>query len=123
MITSHAGREGDLSSPPAFEFHSVLHAGVTVLVFEGALEDEDKTAFRLVLFQSRTGGEPDKAPASDLVLDLSGVTFLSEQALAVLVEALKAQNARGASMRLIAASDFVRKKLERTGLIKYLPIS
>jgi hypothetical protein len=33
----------------------------------------------------------------DILLDLSDVTFLSEQSLAVLIHALKAQNARGAS--------------------------
>jgi anti-anti-sigma factor len=52
----------------------------------------------------------------DIALDLSQVTFLSEGALAVLVQALKLQRVRGAALRLIRPSLFVRKKLERTAL-------
>ena len=121
--TTQNGGEGDALPRPAFQFHRTQHAGVTVLVFQGELEDEDKAAFREILLQGRHSGEHNTAHAKDLVLDLGGVTFLSEQALAVLLEALKAQYAQGASMRLIAASDFVQKKLERTGLAKYFPTS
>ena len=121
--TTQNGGEGASLSRPAFQFHHTQHAGVTVLVFQGELEDEDKAAFREILLQGRHSGERENAHANDLVLDLGGVTFLSEQALAVLVEALKAQYARGASLRLIAASDFVQKKLKRTGLAKYFPAS
>jgi anti-anti-sigma factor len=58
----------------------------------------------------------------DILLDLSDVTFLSEQSLAVLIHALKAQNARGAALPLLRPSAFVRRKSERTNFSKFFPI-
>jgi anti-anti-sigma factor len=90
LRTTQGGWESVSPAPPAFEFHTTQHEGVTVLVFEGELEDEDRTAFREVLFQSIESGEPNKAPTKNLMLDLGAVTFLSEQSISVLVEALRA---------------------------------
>jgi anti-anti-sigma factor len=88
-----------------------------VIEVEGDLEDEEKDAFEKAIFGSPESREDDE----DIALDLSGVTFLPEGSLAVLVHALKIQRARGATLRLIRPLIFVRKKLERTALRPFFP--
>jgi anti-anti-sigma factor len=89
---------------------------VTQIAIRGAVEDEDKEAFRKVLFHS------SKVKAGDIALDLGAVTFLSESALAVLIQLLKAQHAQGASLRLVHLSPWVRKKLERTAILQFFAV-
>ncbi len=90
-----------------------------MLAVQGDLEDEEKDAFRDAVLGSNTSND---SGASDIALDLSGVTYLSEMALAVLIQVLKVQQCRGQKLRLLRASRPVRKKLERTALSPFFPI-
>jgi anti-anti-sigma factor len=83
----------------------------------GAVEDEDKEAFRKALFQGT-----DADGTRDIALDLGEVTFLSEEAITVLIQLLKTQRAQRAALRLVRLSPWVRRKLERTAVIQFFTV-
>ncbi|MES2460993.1 MAG: STAS domain-containing protein [Armatimonadota bacterium] len=103
------------SSSCSFQFRLSHRDNVAWIEVRGDVEDEDKIAFRNLIFHSLDHAAVEKP--DDIALDLSAVNFLSEEAVAVLIQALKAQKARGAQLRLVRPSPWVRKKLERTALL------
>jgi anti-anti-sigma factor len=118
-----------LLSSSSFQYRLSHRDDVTWIAIRGTLEDEDKDAFRKVLFQridigntSESAESSDKEKARDIVLDLDEVTFLSESALAVLIQVQKAQRAQGAALRLVHLSPRVRRKLERTAVIQFFSV-
>jgi len=82
----------------------------------GDVDREHEDTLRAALRRHIDAGEPD------IVLDLSGVTFVSEEALGVLIGALRAQQGRGGALRLSHVSPCVKNKLARTRLCRLFPI-
>jgi anti-sigma B factor antagonist len=95
-----------------FALESAHRDGTAAFQVTGDVDVEHEDALRAALHQSIEAGE------ADIVLDLSGVTFLSEGALGVLLGALRAQQERGGALRLSRVSPFVQHKLTRTGLLR-----
>jgi anti-sigma B factor antagonist len=60
--------------------------------------------------------------SSQLVVDLSGVSFLDSTGLGVLVKGLKTARDSGGSVRLVVTSDRIRKIFDITGLDAALPL-
>jgi anti-anti-sigma factor len=60
--------------------------------------------------------------AHAVVLDLSSVEFLSEQAVALLLELLRLLKDRSARFALAAPSGPVRQKLTRMGVVSLFPV-
>jgi anti-anti-sigma factor len=121
-----AGSPSSLSSLTSFQYRTIHHEGGTQIVLRGAVEDEDKDAFRRALFQRRddpnepgVGGDDT---TRDIALDLGDVSYLSEEAIAVLIQLLKAQRRQGAALRLVRTSSWVRRKLERTAILQFFVI-
>jgi anti-sigma B factor antagonist len=56
------------------------------------------------------------------VVDLLGVTFIDSTALAVLIEALKQSDAKGATMRIVATEPRILKVFAITGLTEIFAI-
>ncbi len=122
--------EHNAVATPSFQHRLSQHEHVTLIEIHGDVEDDDKAAFREVLFQTIQNDAPGKrcvgtnsidGTAGDIALNLSEVGFLSEEAVAILIHALKAQKARGALLRLVRPSPWVRKKLERTAVLWTAP--
>jgi anti-anti-sigma factor len=116
-MTIHRGttEDGDPDAERLLEFRTSHQAGLTVVDVSGDLEDEDRDAFRQALTQSmENAGE-----TGDLALDISAVSYISEGALAVLINALKVLKQQGRALHLIRPSPFVRRKLERMAVNKF----
>ncbi len=64
--------------------------------------------------------EPIMAGCRDLVVDLSGVTFLDSTGLGVLVGRLKMMRSHAGQMRVVGATDRVHKVFAITGLDRVL---
>ena len=64
----------------------------------------------------------DGAPSSDLILDLSRVTFMDASGLAVLAAARRRGTALGRVVRLVGPDARLRRLLTMTGLDQVLPI-
>jgi anti-sigma B factor antagonist len=64
--------------------------------------------------------EPIHAGCRDLVVDLTGTTFLDSTGLGVLVGRLKLIRAKGGRMRVVGATDRVLKVFTITGLDRVL---
>jgi anti-sigma B factor antagonist len=63
------------------------------------------------------------AGKTDLVVDLSAVTFLDSTAIGVLLNALRQLGARHGRLVLVCPSDRVRRPFQVTGLHDRLPIT
>jgi anti-anti-sigma factor len=60
----------------------------------------------------------DSGQAGQVVVDLTGVSFLGSAGVAVLVE----RHRHGGHVRIVAGNPTVRRTLERTGLLAALPV-
>ena len=58
-----------------------------------------------------------------VVVDLSGVSFLSSIGIRLLIKSARAQASRGGKLVLAAPQPLVRKVLETTGIDKVIPLS
>jgi len=57
-----------------------------------------------------------------VVVDLSGVSFLSSIGIRLLIKSARAQTSRGGKLVLTAPQPLVRKVLETTGIDKVIPL-
>jgi hypothetical protein len=129
-----AGTEALLcSSLPCFQCCFSHLARTTLINVRGEVQDEDKQAFRNILFQGIENGKPGNihrgCPAEaevvevvDVALDLSEVDYLSEEAIAVLIQLLKALRAQGTLLQIVRPSSWVRRKFVTKGLIPFFLI-
>jgi len=86
------------------------HAGWHVLRLAGEVDVATAPRLRDRLVSLVTGGQ------RDLIVDLSGVTFIDSMGLGALVSGLKRARAQGGDLRLVGATDHVAKVLEITRL-------
>ena len=93
-----------------------LPGNVTQLVLTGRLDFDGAEAI-----------EKDFAAATEhralVVVDLSGVTFLSSIGMRLFIKSARAQKSRGGKLVLAAPQPLVRKVLETTGIDKVIPLS
>lgn len=94
-----------------------LPGNVTQLVLTGRLDFDGAEAI-----------EKDFAAAAAehralVVVDLSGVTFLSSIGMRLFIKSARAQKSRGGKLVLAAPQPLVRKVLETTGIDKVIPLS
>jgi anti-sigma B factor antagonist len=92
------------------------HNGCTVVEVEGEVDLATAPTLQDALVEA-IAAEP-----TEVVVDLSGVTFMDSTGLAALVRAHQRAAERGGSMRLVGASKGVRRILDLTGLDRVLEI-
>jgi anti-anti-sigma factor len=88
---------------------TVVENGTTVLILEGRLGQATAGEFMAAASPLVAGG------ALDLVIDLSGVDYLSSAALKVLERLAAEQSSRGGRLTLRAPSPAARLSLELSG--------
>jgi anti-anti-sigma factor len=65
----------------------------------------------------------EQGPVVDLVIDLSGVTFVDSQGVSLLVHLHRVLQEAGASLTLVQPSPAVRNILELTGIDTYIDVT
>jgi anti-sigma B factor antagonist len=90
--------------------------GSTVVAVAGEVDVATAPELRDRLHEVISGDSPL------LVVDLLGVTFIDSTALAVLIEALKQSDAKGATMRIVATEPRILKVFAITGLTEIFAI-
>jgi anti-sigma B factor antagonist len=102
----------------AMQFEKVvLPDGITHLILNGRLDLEGTQAIdQKFSFATTTHKE-------NIIVDLSGVSFMSSIGIRLLVTAAKAQVNRGGKMVLAAPQPLVRKVVEMAGIDKLIPLA
>ncbi len=91
-----------------------VDGGNVELALSGRLDTVTSTEFEAALDEALPG-------ATDLVLDLDGLEFISSAGLRLVLRAQKAMNAQGA-MRLTHVGDSVMEIFDITGFMDFLAI-
>lgn len=94
---------------PYFEVHLSEGAAPLTVAATGELDAASATVLREALTGAREQGDP-------VVLDLAGVTFIDSSGLRVIVSEHQAASDADRSLRIVGASDRVRRIFEMTGL-------
>ena len=90
-------------------------SGVTVVALKGEVDLENSPAARQLLLQCIDD-------AAQVLVDLSGVTYIDSSGVASLVEALQASRKNGTGFALAAASEPTRRVLELARLDRVFTI-
>ena len=94
-----------------------LPGNVTHLVLTGRLDFDGAEEIEKD-FAAAAAGE-----RAHVVVDLSGVTFLSSIGMRLLIKSARAQASRGGKLVLAAPQPLVRKVLETTGIDRVIPLN
>ncbi len=89
--------------------------GVSIVIFSGEIDLDSSPAARKTLLKCF-----DKA--GNVIVDLSGVTYIDSSGVASLVEALQAAKKNGSQLSLAAVSEPTRRVLELARLDKVFTI-
>ena len=89
--------------------------GTTIVALKGEIDLDNSPAARKLLLENIGG-------ASQVLVDLSGVTYIDSSGVASLVEALQTSKKTGTGFALAAASEPTRRVLELARLDKVFTI-
>jgi anti-anti-sigma factor len=92
------------------------HDGRAVVQVCGELDLNTAPQLRDALTELLDGG------ATELIVDLSGVSFLDSSGINVLIRAAKRLSDGGGTLRLRSPSSQARNVLEMTGLLEAMPV-
>lgn len=95
---------------------ATLPGDITQLTLNGRLDVQGTQAIEQPFSFATT------SRAANVVLDLSGVTFLSSIGIRLLITSARAQANRGGKLVLAAPQPLVRKVLEIAGIDQLIPI-
>lgn len=93
-----------------------LPGNVTHLELAGRLDFDGAEAIEKDFTEAATGRR------ANIVVDLSGITFLSSIGMRLLIKSARAQASRGGRLVLAAPQPLVRKVLETTGIDRVIPL-
>lgn len=93
----------------------VERQGATIVIFKGEIDLESSPAARRTLLACF-------ANTGNIIVDLSGVTYIDSSGVASLVEALQAAKKKGSQLSLAAVSEPTRRVLELARLDKVFTI-
>ena len=89
--------------------------GASIVVFNGEIDLESSPAARKILLRCFDN-------TSNVIVDLSGVTYIDSSGVASLVEALQAAKKNGSRLSLVSVSEPTRRVLELARLDKVFTI-
>ena len=97
------------------KYEIVEKQGTTIVAFKGEIDLESSPAARKTLLKCF-------ASTGNVIVDLSGVTYIDSSGVASLVEALQAAKKNGSLLSLAAVSEPTRRVLELARLDKVFSI-
>jgi anti-anti-sigma factor len=112
LPTQRVGAEGDLFAT----FRTTSYAGRTVLTVAGQVDIANADGLRRKLAALYDGGH------TDVVVDLSAVTFMDSSGLNVLVGAARGSKQTGGSLRVVAVTPHIEQLFTITGVHKVVPL-
>ena len=97
------------------KYEIVEKQGASIVIFNGEIDLESSPAARKTLLKCFD-------TAGNVIVDLSGVTYIDSSGVASLVEALQAAKKNGSQLTLAAVSEPTRRVLELARLDKVFTI-
>ncbi len=118
MFRRHAvdSEEGQLlCAPEQLAMHSDRDGDVHVVELVGELDMNTAPAFDAEIKRV------ERSDAREIIVDLSGLTFISSDGLKALIHANARSRAGHSRLRLLRGSDHVQQTFETAGLVSRLP--